>query len=464
VLATALFDRPAFRTCIAHGTVLVDDGRKMSKSLRNYPDVSEVFDRDGADAMRWFLMSSPVLRGGNLVVTEQGIRDGVRQVLLPLWNTWYFFTLYANAAGYTARWRTDSTDLMDRYLLAKLHDAVVEVTAELDAADVAGACQSVRDMLDVLTNWYVRRSRMRFWDGDSPGAHDAFDTLYTALEVLTRLAAPLLPLVTEDIWRGLTDGRSVHLADWPSADDLPADPGLVAGMDRAREVCSAALGMRKAQGLRVRLPLPELVVVDDDPAVLQPYTGLVGDEVNVRSVRLVALDQAADAEFGISQKLTVNARAAGPRLGRDVQVAIGASKSGDWSVSPDGSVVAGGIALVEGEYTLDLAVTGGAAGGGVGGADGAAKSALTVLPRGGFAVLDTAVTPALAAEGLARDVIRVVQRRSGRRSSPTATWSSPRPWPTPSAPPAPWTSYRSGTAWWRRPSETASGCGSWWSA
>ena len=99
VLATALFDRPAFRTCVSHGILLGDDGRKMSKSLRNYPDVREVFDRDGSDAMRWFLMSSPVLRGGNLVVTEQGIRDGVRQVLLPLWNVWYFFSLYANTAG-----------------------------------------------------------------------------------------------------------------------------------------------------------------------------------------------------------------------------------------------------------------------------------------------------------------------------------------------------------------------------
>nr|WP_284287729.1 class I tRNA ligase family protein [Angustibacter aerolatus] len=123
VLATALFDRPAFRSALSHGILLGDDGRKMSKSLRNYPDVREVFDRDGSDAMRWFLMSSPVLRGGNLVVTERGIRDGVRQVLIPLWNAWYFFSLYANAfdggKGYDAQWSTASTDVLDRYLLAK---------------------------------------------------------------------------------------------------------------------------------------------------------------------------------------------------------------------------------------------------------------------------------------------------------------------------------------------------------
>ena len=132
ILATALFDRPAFKTCVSHGIVLGSDGQKMSKSLRNYPDVSEVFDRDGADAMRWFLMSSPILRGGNLVVTEQGIRDGVRQVMIPLWNAWSFFALYANTArggeGYEAKRSTTSTDVLDRYLLAKLSEFVGDMT------------------------------------------------------------------------------------------------------------------------------------------------------------------------------------------------------------------------------------------------------------------------------------------------------------------------------------------------
>ncbi|MGB8258613.1 MAG: isoleucine--tRNA ligase, partial [Pseudonocardiaceae bacterium] len=198
VLATALFDRPAFRSCLAHGIVLGDDGLKMSKSKGNYPEVTEVFDRDGSDAMRWFLMASPILRGGNLVVTEQGIREAVRQALLPLWNSWYFLTLYANAAGVDGRWRTGSPHVLDRYILAKLHDMAVDVTARMDRYDVAGACASVRGFCDVLTNWYVRRSRDRFWAGE----RDAIDTLHTTLEVTCRLAAPLLPLTTEAIWRG----------------------------------------------------------------------------------------------------------------------------------------------------------------------------------------------------------------------------------------------------------------------
>lgn len=412
ILATALFDRPAFKTCVSHGIVLGNDGLKMSKSLRNYPDVAEVFDRDGADAMRWFLMSSPILRGGNLVVTEQGIREGVRQVLIPLWNSWYFFALYAGAfrGGYEAQWRTDSTDPLDRYLLAKLRALVEQVQGQLDVHDIAGACDSVRSFTDVLTNWYIRRSRERFWDtgviagepgeGQEATAYDAFDTLYTVLEVLCRVAAPLLPLTTEEIWRGLTGGRSVHLTDWPDAAALPTDAALVAAMDEVRTVCSVGSSLRKAEGLRVRLPLSQLTVVAPDAAGVEPYAAIVADELNVKTVRFIDVADAHESDFGIGQRLTVNARAAGPRLGKQVQVAIRASKSGDWSVDADGQVVAGGIGLVDGEYTVETVVDEAAAAG----------HATAMLPGGGFVVLDTDVTSELELEGIARDLVRAVQQ------------------------------------------------------
>ena len=401
ILATALFDKPAFENCISHGIVLGSDGNKMSKSLRNYPDVREVFDRDGADAMRWFLMASPILRGGNLVVTEQGIRDSVRQVMIPLWNSWYFFQLYANAAGggagLTAEGRGDSSNALDRYVLAKCRQYVDQMTEALDSYAVADACDVTRSFLDVLSNWYIRRSRDRFFDEDA----DAFDTLYVVLETLCRATAPLLPLTTEEVWRGLTGGRSVHLADWPLADELPADDGLVAAMDQVREVCSAASALRKAAGLRNRLPLSTLTVVVADPAALssEGLEPLVADEVNVKSVRLLSVDSDEAAAYGVEQKLTVNARAAGPRLGKDVQVAIKGSKSGDWSVADNGTVTSGGLALVEGEYTLET----------VAGSEDT-DSVTGVLPSGGFVVLDTAVTPELAAEGLARDLVRGIQQ------------------------------------------------------
>ena len=171
ILATALFDRPAFRNVISHGIVLGSDGQKMSKSLRNYPDVNEVLDRDGADAMRWFLMSSPILRGGNLVVTEQGIRDGVRQMMLPLWNVYHFFGLYTNAAnggaGYEARTRHDSENVMDRYVLAMTGRLVRQTKEAFDAYDIWGAAEHLRSYMDTLTNWYVRRSRDRFFAEDT---------------------------------------------------------------------------------------------------------------------------------------------------------------------------------------------------------------------------------------------------------------------------------------------------------
>ncbi|MCW2738930.1 isoleucine--tRNA ligase [Nocardioides sp.] len=396
VLAGAIFDRPAFSTCLSHGIVLGNDGQKMSKSLRNYPDVREVFDRDGADAMRWFLMSSPILRGGNLVVTEQGIRDSVRQVLIPLWNSWSFFSLYANAAGdggYDATWRTDSAHPMDRYILAKLRDYVAAMTDQLDNYEVAAACDSTRSFLDVLTNWYIRRSRERFWDEDA----DAFDTLYTVLEVVCRVTAPLMPLTTEEVWRGLTGERSVHLTDWPAATDLPADEALVASMDTVRDVCSAGSALRKAANLRNRLPLSRLTVVSE--ADLTGFDSLVADELNLKGVELLAPDAPEAAAYGVSQRLTVNARAAGPRLGKDVQLAIKGSKSGDWSVAEDGTVTAGGLALVEGEYALETVA-----------GTSQEETAIGMLPRGGFVVLDTAVTPELEAEGTARDLVRAVQQ------------------------------------------------------
>ncbi|TWP50268.1 isoleucine--tRNA ligase [Lentzea tibetensis] len=387
VLATALFDRPAFRNCLAHGIVLGDDGQKMSKSLKNYPDVNEVFDRDGSDAMRWFLMASPILRGGDLIVTERGIRDAVRQAVLPLWNSWYFLALYANAEGREGSWRTESQHVLDRYVLAKTHDLVRDVQAAMDVYDISGSCQLVREFLEVLTNWYVRRSRDRFWSGEQ----DAIDTLHTVLEVVSRVAAPLLPYTTEVVWRGLTGGRSVHLTDFPSVADLPADDALVAAMDQVRSVCSTASSLRKANKLRVRLPLTKLTIASATAAALGDFADIIRDEINVKQV-----DLTTDVDEHGHFELAVNARAAGPRLGPNVQKVIKAVKSGDWS-EVDGKIVAAGIELFEGEYEQRLVAT-----------DPAATAALP--GGGGLVVLDTTVTPELAAEGVARDLVRVIQQ------------------------------------------------------
>ena len=401
VLAVALFDRPAFKTCLAHGIVLGDDGQKMSKRLRNYPDPEAMFETHGADAMRWFLMSSPVIRGGDLVADEKGITDAVRRTLLPLWNSWYFFSLYANAADRKAAiGRVDAPLTLDRYILAKTRQLVEGVTAALDDYDLSGACVQVEQFLDVLTNWYIRRSRDRFWDtgsGGGSGSQDAFDTLGTVLEVLCRTAAPLLPMIAEEVWQGLTSApptESVHLADWPDPSLLPDDPALVAAMDRVRDICSAAHSIRKANNRRARLPLASLTaaVPAAEADALRPFADLIKDEVNVREVVF-----STEFERFATRTLAVNFKVAAPRLGPATQAAAAAAKRGDWEVLDGDRARVGDSVLDPGEWELRVQPVD-------------AATTRTLAGDAGLVVLDLDVTEDLAVEGRARDLVRMIQQ------------------------------------------------------
>lgn len=423
IMATALFDKPAFKNVICHGIVLGSDGQKMSKHLRNYPDVNGVFDKFGSDAMRWFLMSSPILRGGNLIVTSDGIRDTVRQVMLPVWSSYYFFTLYANAAnggkGFDARrLRADEVEglpRMDQYLLARTRLLVERVEKSLDDFAISDACEAVTDFIDVLTNWYIRNTRDRFWNEDE----NAFNTLYTVLETFMRVLAPLAPMEAETVWRGLTGGESVHLEDWPFLTDektgeptelglvLKANDALVSAMDQVREVVSASLSLRKAEQIRVRQPLSKLTVVVADPKAVEDYVEILKTELNVKSVDFSTLEDAPEHGLKIIHQLKVNARAAGPRLGKQVQFAIKASKTGAWHVAaatgaPVVETPNGEIALEAGEFEVINRVE-------EQDAAEAANSVSAALPSGGFVILDTALDDNLLAEGYARDAVRAVQ-------------------------------------------------------
>lgn len=408
VLATALFDRPAFRNCLSHGIVLGDDGRKMSKSLRNYPDVNGIFNTYGSDAMRWFLLSSPVIRGGNLIVNEEGVHDSVRQILLPLWNTYYFVTLYANACnqgrGLQLRRldtpeelaRISSLPEMDRYLLARTKQVTDAARERFDAYDIPGAAEVLRDHLEVLTNWYVRTQRQRFWDEEA----DAFDTLYTSLLDFVLAVAPLLPLISEEIYRGLTGGESVHLELYPQLGVEFADPDLVQRMDEVREVVSAAHALRKTNQIRVRQPLAKLMIVSEQASQMESFSGLIADEVNVKEVQI---QEPASSGLEMRQEISLRPNEFSAEIRRQTSLLFKAQKAGQWRlegetlVFPDVEVDGKPVVLQAGQFQISIRV------------NAPAGEVASVLPSGTFVVLDTNLTEELEAEGYARDLIRLIQ-------------------------------------------------------
>ncbi len=345
----------------------------------------------------------PVLRGQDLIVHRKGMDEARRQVLNPIWNAWYFLALYANADGVRANARADAQGVLDRYVLAKTAALVAQVTACMDSYDLYGACASITVFLDALNNWYIRRSRDRFWRPADAGTADsdkldAYDTLSAVLETLCRVTAPLLPFLTDAVYRGLTGKGSVHLADWPSPDELPSDPELIASMDLVREVCSAAHAVRKANGLRSRLPLRNLTIATAHPELLRPFVDLISDEVNVKSVTYS--EEVTDVAESV---LTLVPQVLGPRRGPQTQRLIRAVKQGHWREVPGGVEVDGTLlGAVDGEYELRLRPRD-------------EERGRALVSDHGVIVLDTELDEELELEGLARDVVRQIQ--SARREA-----------------------------------------------
>ena len=393
VLSTALFDKAPFKSCICHGVVLDEHKQKLSKRLKNYPDPVDVFNTHGADALRWYMISSPLLAGGDLAMPKDGraIAETVRQVMLPLWNAFYFFTLYANTDGYKASLRTDATGELDRYILSKTGDFVRAVEGAMGELDIPRATAAYLPFIDTLNNWYIRRSRDRFWGSQlTDDKRDAFDTLYTVLVTASRALAPFLPFLTEHVHAVLCDGESVHLADWPDADALPADADLVARMDLARAVCSTALAIRTEKGLRVRQPLRTLTVAHAQCASLLPMRELVADEVNVKEVVLTS-DPSAFGKTVVAIDPKV-----GKRLGKALGAVRQAGLAGRWSPGDDGRVVVEGTVIEASEFEFRFEAKGGV-------------EAAPFAGGVGVVVLDTDLDEALIREGVARDLVRLVQ-------------------------------------------------------
>ena len=387
VLSTALMGKPAFKNCICTGLLMAEGGQKLSKRLKNYPDPNEVLDNIGSEALRWFLVSSPVLKGGNLAVDKEGkeIAKAARSALIPLWNAFYFFVLYANAEEYGAKEISSSSEAIDNYILSKLKTLRDKVFHGLSTYDVSEATSEVTTFMEVLNNWYIRRTRDRFWEGNA----EAFDTLYTVLLNLSKILAPLMPFVSEYIFKNLSQSESVHLTDFPSLEDIHVDEKLVADMDFVQELCSAGKFIREEKNLRNRLPLSSLTLIG---AELSPaYQEIVKDELNVKEVKF---DENLSAYA--DKKLYLYTPLLGKTLGKDMGAVMAAYKQNNWSLNENGTLNIAGLSLAPDLFEVRLDMKEGVAG-------------LAFAQNKAVITLDTTLTPELKREGMARDFVRMVQ-------------------------------------------------------
>ena len=392
VLSTALHNRPAFKNCICTGLLMAEGGQKLSKKLKNYPDPNLVLDSTGSDALRWFLVSSPVLKGGNVAVDKEGkeISKASRFALIPLWNAYYFFCLYANAENYQAKEVYTSDVAIDNYILSKLKETSDKVKKAFDEYEIANATEEVASFLEVLNNWYIRRNRERFWKGEA----QAFDVLYTVIVNLCKIAAPLLPFVTEHIYKNLTGEKSVHLTDYPTLSEVEQNAELVKSMDHVMDLCSVAKSIREDNSLRNRLPLSELTVVGKELDFIgDEAVSIIKDELNVKSVVKDnnLSDYANDFVYLYTPLL-------GKKLGKAMGQVMGAYKQGKWEKNPDGTLSIAGQVLTSDLFEARLDIKDGIAG-------------KPFASNKAVVVLNTEVTAELKAEGMARDFVRLIQDR-----------------------------------------------------
>ncbi len=405
VLAAALFDRPAYQNCIVSGMVLAADGKKMSKSQRNYTDPMEAIDKFGADALRLYLMASPVLKADDLCFTDDGVRDVVKSILLPLWSAYGFFVTYANIDGIEpGEAPIAAANPMDRWILSKCETMVRDVGAGLEAYTMQAAIAPMLDFIDALNNWYIRRSRRRFWRSENDGDKvEAYSTLYRALKRLALCMAPFTPFITETMWRNLRregEPESIHLAPYPEYDDRYRDEDLEWKMAAVRKAVTMGRSLRYQHNLKIRQPLAAVHLVTKDArerAVLLEMEDIVRDELNVKEVVF-----REDEEELVEYQAKANFRALGKELGKDMKE--GAALVERLEPRQIASLLAGSSLVVDiagrqVELTRDKVDV-----------RRVEKASLRVVNEGTLTVaLDAEITQALLDEGNARDLVRGVQ-------------------------------------------------------
>ncbi|MBI3336224.1 class I tRNA ligase family protein [Candidatus Peregrinibacteria bacterium] len=397
ILSTALFNETPFKNVVVNGIVLAEDGKKMSKRLKNYPDPMEVVSRHGADAVRFALMRSPAVRAEDLRFSEHLVEETVRSVLLPLWNAYSFFVTYANACHFEpAEMRHASSHPLDQWIHAEIQSLVNRMTKELDGYDLSATCSELFETIDALTNWYIRLSRRRFAGKDTPEERlAALQTLYDTLLTFSQLLAPLCPFITEAIYLNLVpeDHGSVHLTDWPSSRELtPHQHALIQKNRLMRIIVSLGNTVRAAANVKLRQPLQKAIIAvpPSDILLSEQDRALLLAELNVKELAFTDTPhQLADVI------MQVDARKVGPRLGPRVQDIIAAGKRGEFSIAKDGSIRILDEVLTPAEASISYR----------------GKEGRNIAAHHGIVVcIDTFISQQLNNEGLIRDLIRLIQR------------------------------------------------------
>lgn len=408
VLASHLFDKPAFQNCIVNGLVLASDGRKMSKSLRNYTDPVEAINKFGADALRLFLIHSAVVRADDLRYSDEGVRDVIKNIILPLWNSYSFFVTYANIdkiqpTGHLFDEKLPSNPL-DAWLLSITQKLVKDVTAGLDDYDLSGAVDPIVKFIDEMNNWYIRRSRRRFWKSENDSdKKEAYEALYIALKTFSLVASPFIPFITEQIWQNLRtseDKESVHLCDYPLYNEKWRNEELEFKMATVQKAVSMGRSLRNTFNLKNRQPLSSVALVtrnEDEKRVLAEMEDSIREELNVKKVEFHDREDEL-VEYRCKANFKVLGKELGPKMKKAASVIQGLSseqiqsilEGTNLSIDVDGTPIE-----LNSEKILVERLE---------------KDGLKVLNEGTLTVgLDSKITDELKKEGYVRDLVRGIQ-------------------------------------------------------
>ena len=387
ILWTALFDETPFKNCIVNGIVLAEDWKKMSKSLQNYPAPELIFDRYWADAMRFYLLNSPVVEAQDFRFSEAWVEEVVKKVILPLWNTYYFFTTYANIDNFEPKWLAKTENILDKWLLSELNELTLEVTNAFEKYKLNEATRPIVKFMDNLTNWYIRRSRKRFWKSENDWDKlQAYETLYFALVELTKILAPFMPFVSENIFKNLTWKESVHLEDFPIYNKNLIDLELNETTDKVQKIINLWLAWRANQKIRVRQPLQSITITQ---SFEKYYNEIIKEELNVKEVLVV------DGSSLAKRICKPNWRNIWPKFGKDVKFIMSEAKAGNFTELPNGNVKVWDFELEVGDFELVYE-----------------SSDANAKIESGFGMvitMDDKITEELKQEWFARDIVRHIQ-------------------------------------------------------